>query len=126
MVSLKELKTFIGKQVKDFATINGNNNFSIVFEDNTILKFTDEPVECGRVQDVGPSKEENPKKERKPVLETINNGLNKLFLFLKIILKIGFILLIIFIGYIVFIHWADISSFFSHLWEVAKTWTGAV
>lgn len=124
MVSLKELKSFVGKKVKDFALINGNDNFSIVFEDNTLLKFSDEPYECGRVQDIGPSEKEEPKKDSKPILERINSALNKIWLVFKIALKVILIILVILGVYWIIAHWGDISDTANKLWEGYLTWSG--
>ena len=50
MIGKNELKELIGKKVKDFAVIN--DNFSIVFEDDKVLKFIDNPYELGKVEDM--------------------------------------------------------------------------
>lgn len=128
MVSLKELKSFIGKKVLDFAVINGNDNFSVVFDDHSVLKFKDEPFEVGYVEEIEKNKKEkeDPKKMEvegespfewrysmnKKLRGTVYKVYNKFGVWF---LRIWFILswIAISIGIILLLkHWDKIAEFF--------------
>ena len=53
---LKDLKPYIGKQVKDFVNTSIKNEFVIIFEDNTALWFREEPYAIGSVRELEKSK----------------------------------------------------------------------
>ena len=50
---MKQLKKFIGKQVKDFVLTPIKNEMIIVFEDNTALWFKEKPYAYGSVKQIG-------------------------------------------------------------------------